>query len=67
MVHGDRSILGGASHPGHRRALKVHAPAGAGKKTRIMALLREIFGAGVEKVGEEVCAMCVCVRGRYSY
>lgn len=30
--------------------LLFYGPTGAGKKTRIMALLRELFDAGVEKV-----------------
>lgn len=37
--------------------MMFYGPAGAGKKTRIMALLRKVFGPGVEKVGRDASAI----------
>lgn len=36
--------------------LLFYGPSGAGKKTRIMCLLRQVYGAGVDKVRRHVCA-----------
>ena len=43
--------LGRLASSGDLPHLLFYGPSGAGKKTRVMALLRAMFGSGVEKVG----------------
>eukprot|EP01032_Pedospumella_encystans_P021205 gene21205-24067_t len=38
------------SHGEELPHLLIYGPPGAGKKTRVMALMREIYGAGVERI-----------------
>ena len=47
--------------------LLVYGPAGTGKKTRVMCLLREIYGSGVEKVKLEHRTIKVNTSGKVLY
>ena len=44
-----RHAISGLAEGGDLPHLLFYGPSGAGKKTRLTALLRELFGPGVEK------------------
>ncbi len=54
-----RKLVQGGDFP----HLLIYGPSGAGKKTRIMCTLRELYGSGVEKLRIEHQSFTVRIRG----